>query len=109
MSEWLVPLSLFEERLEQDGKPYWQGIAHGSMRTLLFKPKGRDVQQPHGQDEIYIVQSGTGTFSKEGEVRPFQTGDVIFVEAGAEHRFETFSDDFATWVIFWGPEGGEGE
>jgi len=24
-----------------------------------------------------------------------------------EHRFEKFSDDFATWVIFYGKEGGE--
>jgi hypothetical protein len=23
------------------------------------------------------------------------------------HRFEDFTDDFATWVIFYGPEGGE--
>jgi hypothetical protein len=24
-----------------------------------------------------------------------------------EHHFENFSDDFATWVIFYGPDGGE--
>jgi hypothetical protein len=29
------------------------------------------------------------------------------VAAGVQHRFEEFSDDFATWVIFYGPEGGE--
>jgi hypothetical protein len=23
------------------------------------------------------------------------------------HRFENFTDDFGTWVIFYGPEGGE--
>jgi hypothetical protein len=23
------------------------------------------------------------------------------------HRFEEFSADFATWVMFWGPKGGE--
>ena len=23
------------------------------------------------------------------------------------HRFVDFSDDFGTWVVFWGPEGGE--
>jgi mannose-6-phosphate isomerase-like protein (cupin superfamily) len=109
MTDWVVPLARFEEELGNGGAPYWQGLSHGTMRTLLFKPKGRDVQQPHGQDEIYIVHSGSGTFSKSGEMQPVQAGDVIFVEAGAEHRFETFSDDFATWVIFWGPEGGEGK
>ena len=48
-----------------------------------------------------------GTFSKGGEVREVKAGDVIFVEAEVEHRFESFSEDFASWVIFWGPEGGE--
>ena len=33
--------------------------------------------------------------------------DVLFVEAGQPHRFENMSPDFSTWVIFWGPEGGE--
>ena len=102
-----MPLSTFEAKLGSDGNRFWQGLAHGSMRTLLFKPLGKDVQQPHRQDEIYIVLSGSGSFSKAGETRPFKAGDVIFVEAGAEHRFETFSEDFATWVVFWGPDGGE--
>jgi hypothetical protein len=30
-----------------------------------------------------------------------------FVAAGVPHRFESCSDDFATWVVFWGPKGGE--
>jgi hypothetical protein len=33
---------------------------------------------------------------------------MLFVPAGVEHRFEDFSDDFAVWVVFWGPDGGEG-
>jgi mannose-6-phosphate isomerase-like protein (cupin superfamily) len=107
VKDWIVPLSEFEKNLGTDGNPYWEGLTHGSMRTLLFKPKGEDIQQPHRQDEIYIIISGSGTFSKCGETRPFKAGDIIFVEAGAEHRFESFSEDFGTWVLFWGPEGGE--
>ena len=33
--------------------------------------------------------------------------NAIFVEAGADHRFVDFSSDFAAWVVFWGPQGGE--
>jgi hypothetical protein len=29
------------------------------------------------------------------------------VQGGVEHRFEAFSEDFAVWVFFYGPEGGE--
>jgi mannose-6-phosphate isomerase-like protein (cupin superfamily) len=46
-------------------------------------------------------------FNRAGERRPFKPHDVIFVPAGMEHRFEGFSDDFQTWVVFWGPTGGE--
>ena len=107
MDDWLVPLSMFQAKLGSDGLRFWTGMRHGSMRVELFAPAGRDTQQPHAQDELYIVLRGSGTFSKAGEMRDVAAGDVIFVEAGAEHRFESFSDDFATWVIFWGPEGGE--
>lgn len=109
MKDWIVPLSLFEQQLGSDGNPYWQGISHGTMRVLLFKPQSEDRQEPHRQDEVYIVLSGTGTFRKADDLRSFKAGDVIFVEAGVEHRFESFSEDFATWVVFWGLEGGEKE
>ncbi len=39
----------------------------------------------------------------------FGPGDALFVPAGAVHRFEEFSEDFAAWVVFYGPEGGEHE
>lgn len=83
-------------------------VRHGSMRVGLYSPKEMDDQTPHTQDELYIIASGSGWFVKGGESIRFQRQDILFVEADAEHRFEHFTEDFATWVIFWGPEGGEG-
>ena len=40
---------------------------------------------------------------------PFGAGDMLFVPAKMEHRFEDFSADLAVWVMFYGPEGGERE
>ena len=82
-------------------------MQHGSMSLLYYAPRGEDRQQPHDQDEVYIVATGSGTFFKDGERKAFGSGDVLFAEAGAEHRFEDFSDDFGTWVVFYGPKGGE--
>ena len=82
-------------------------VQHGSMRIGVYAPDGEDSQTPHAQDEIYIIASGTGVFVKGEERRPFKPQDAIFVEAGMPHRFEEFSEDFSTWVIFWGPQGGE--
>ncbi|MDX1711897.1 MAG: cupin domain-containing protein [Rhodovibrionaceae bacterium] len=82
-------------------------LEHGTMHVHWYAPKGRDKQIPHDQDEIYIIAKGSGEFHREGERVSFQPGDVLFVAAGEDHRFENFSDDFATWVVFWGPRGGE--
>ena len=77
------------------------------MSLEIYQPVGHDPQQPHTQDEIYVVISGTGFFQDGEETYAFQPGDFLFVPAGKEHRFTGFSDDFKTWVIFYGPEGGE--
>lgn len=80
----------------------------GSLSVELYAPQGEDLQTPHAQDELYVVLSGSGEFLNGDERHPFRPGDVLFVPAGVEHRFLNFTDDFQTWVIFYGPEGGEG-
>lgn len=82
-------------------------LEHGSMELGHYKPIGNDKQNPHDQDEIYIVQSGSGTFVRGAEQILFGPGDALFVAASVEHRFVDFSDDFSAWVIFYGPTGGE--
>ncbi len=84
-----------------------QVLAHGTMSVEIFAPKDQDFQTPHEQDELYIVVSGTGEFVSAGQPYSFAPGDVLFVPAGVEHRFTTFSPDFVAWVIFYGPVGGE--
>ena len=79
------------------------GFENGSLRVLLYAPRGGDPQQPRGQDEVYVVVRGSGTLWVEDERRGFAEGDVLFVAAGAEHRFEDFTDDFASWAICYGP------
>ncbi len=79
----------------------------GTMSVEYYKPDKVDLQTPHKQDELYIVISGSGTFFRNGERVSCKSNDVLFVPAGMEHRFENFTDDFATWVIFYGPQNGE--
>jgi mannose-6-phosphate isomerase-like protein (cupin superfamily) len=79
----------------------------GSLAVELYAPQGEDLQQPHAQDELYVVLTGTGWFVNGGVRHPFGPGDVLFVPAGAVHRFEDFTPDFRTWVVFYGPPGGE--
>lgn len=69
-----------------------------------YAPVSVDLQKPHARDELYIVASGSGTFTAADESVSFSAGDVLFVPAHVEHRFSGFSDDFGAWVIFYGPE-----
>jgi mannose-6-phosphate isomerase-like protein (cupin superfamily) len=89
------------------GHPFHVLIKNGSMFTGLYAPGGEDRQQPHEQDEVYIVVRGDGVLECEGERLHCTTGDVLFVAARAAHRFVEMSEDFATWAVFYGPAGGE--
>ena len=89
------------------GAPFVTMMAGGSMSVEVFAPKGVDLQQPHQQDELYFIQGGTGRIDINGQKFDAAAGDAFFVAAGVEHRFESFSEDFVTWVVFCGPEGGE--
>ena len=86
--------------------PFAVLFERGDVSIELFAPRGVDTQLPHSRDEIYIVASGSGIFRRGDERVRFSPGDFLFVAAGVPHRFEEFSEDFRTWVIFFGPEGG---
>jgi len=105
----ISPKEANEKLLEENEFPSVVVMKHGAMSLEYFAPLKNDTQIPHKQDEIYVVIKGDGFFFRDGERVACKKGDVLFVPAGMDHRFENFSDDFATWVIFYGPDGGEHE
>ncbi len=94
--------------LRASGREFTTLFEHGTLAVEIYRPDRIDRQQPHTRDEIYVVVSGTGTFFCNDQRMPFAPGDFLFVPAGVEHRFVDFTEDFVTWVFFYGPEGGEG-
>jgi mannose-6-phosphate isomerase-like protein (cupin superfamily) len=89
------------------GELFTVAFTRGSVSVEMYAPRQADRQLPHAQDELYVVHRGTGEFVMAKERQTFSAGSVFFVPAGEPHRFENFSDDFSTWVIFFGPQGGE--
>jgi mannose-6-phosphate isomerase-like protein (cupin superfamily) len=93
------------------GTPFIQALTHDNLSVELYRPAasklGQDIQQPHKQDELYVVQRGHSAFWLQDQRFDVTMGDVLFVPAGTPHRFEHFTDDFVTWVVFCGPQGGE--
>jgi len=80
---------------------------HATLLVKYYAPRGTDRQTPHTRDELYVVARGRGVFFDGSAKRPVAPGDLLFAAAGVTHRFEELSDDFGTWVMFYGPEGGE--
>jgi mannose-6-phosphate isomerase-like protein (cupin superfamily) len=112
MKNWLVTAAAAAATPLPEGRRSAELMRHGTMTLRWYAPKGTDAQTPHDQDEIYIIHAGRG-FVLSGpseaalERRPFGPGDAICVPAAHVHRFVDFTDDFATWVVFWGPTAGE--
>ncbi|NUM71029.1 MAG: cupin domain-containing protein [Ignavibacteriaceae bacterium] len=107
MSVFKLDLSETAHVLQNSGKEFDLFFSHGTLETELYKPDRVDNQVPHERDEIYIIASGSGKFEMEGEITSVKQGDFLFVPAGAVHKFREFTHDFSTWVIFYGPKGGE--
>jgi mannose-6-phosphate isomerase-like protein (cupin superfamily) len=61
-----------------------------------------DRQQPHADDELYVVLEGTGVLEVEGVETPVREGSAVFVPAGADHRFTGY-EGLSVLVIFSRP------
>jgi mannose-6-phosphate isomerase-like protein (cupin superfamily) len=90
-----------KQRLAEAGGGY--EIVHESAGLelgvyVLVAPEP-DRQQPHEDDEIYVVLEGSGVLQVEGEEVPVREGSAVFVEAGADHRFTAY-EHLSVLVIF---------
>jgi Cupin domain len=82
-------------------------FSHGSLVVEFYTPFDQDPQQPHTRDEVYFVARGKALFFDGARRHSVEAGSFLFVPAGHIHCFAEFSPDFAVWVAFYGPEGGE--
>src|SRR5262252_6042512 len=76
-----------------------------SVGTYSIPAGGTDEQEPHTEDEIYVVTAGRAMFESGSKRVAVAAGSVIFVAAGEAHRFADVTDDLATLVLFAPAEG----
>jgi mannose-6-phosphate isomerase-like protein (cupin superfamily) len=94
-------IAAVQQRLAEAGGGY--EVVHDSAGLevgvyVLVAPEP-DRQQPHEDDELYVVLEGRGTLQVEGEEVPVREGSAVFVEAGADHRFTAY-EHLSVLVIF---------
>ncbi len=76
-----------------------------SVGTYSIPAGGLDDQEPHSEDEIYVVQSGAATLVTDSGTAAVGPGSVIFVPAGERHRFTHVRGNLALLVVFAPPYG----
>ena len=93
------------EGLRQEaGRRYLEYLRVPDLSAGLYvlEAGASDPQQPHGEDEIYVVLQGRSRFragSQEWDVAP---GSVLFVPAREEHRFLDIRERLEA-LVFFGP------
>src|SRR5688572_23211265 len=101
VEEMLAKLPLPANEKWKDGVWDVEPFEKAGVQLIFFAPRGTDYQTFHDEDEFYFIVKGRGQLVIDGERFPFGPGDVFFVAAKVSHRFENFTDDFATWAIFF--------
>jgi len=90
-----------KERLIQAGGGY--EVVHRSpgleLGVYVLVAPEPDRQQPHDDDEVYVVLEGSGTLDVEGERIELREGGAAFVPAGADHRFAGY-ERLSVLVVF---------
>jgi mannose-6-phosphate isomerase-like protein (cupin superfamily) len=99
-----LDLNGVRERLLAEGGGY--EVVHESPGLelgvyVLVAPEA-DRQQPHEDDEVYVVLEGTGVLDVAGERVELDVGHSTFVPAGVEHRFVGY-EQLAVLVVFSRP------
>lgn len=99
-----LDLNGVRERLLAEGGGY--EVVHESPGLelgvyVLVAPEA-DRQQPHEDDEVYVVLEGTGVLDVAGERVELDVGHSAFVPAGVEHRFVGY-EQLAVLVVFSRP------
>ena len=101
IDEFLSKLPLPANEKWRDGVWDLEPFEKDGVKLVFFAPRGTDYQTSHEEDEFYFIVRGSGKLVIAEETKEFAAGDVFFVPAGVPHHFENFTDDFATWAIFF--------
>jgi mannose-6-phosphate isomerase-like protein (cupin superfamily) len=94
------------ERAANQGA-YLQFLRERNMSVGLYAldAGAQDPQQPHHQDEVYLVVSGRGWLTVGTETAEVARGSVVYVPANVPHKFHHISEDLRVMVVFSPPEG----
>lgn len=103
----LFPLDDLLSRRAALGRPYLEFLRVPDLSVGLYvlRPDDTDRQQPHTEDEVYVVAAGRGRFTAGDKTHPVGPGDTIYVGKHVPHRFHDITEELQLLVVFAPPEG----
>ena len=95
---------LFEvdARRRDAARTYLEFLRVPALSTGLYvlSRGAMDTQRPHDEDEVYFILAGRAQLDVDGEIRPVQTGSVVYVEKHVPHRFLEITEELRILVFF---------
>jgi mannose-6-phosphate isomerase-like protein (cupin superfamily) len=97
--------ALEEARAEvqhRTGELYLEFLRRDSMSCGLYvlEPGADDPQEPHQEDEVYVVLEGRARLMVAGRDHPVGPGSVLFVARTVAHRFHDVTQRLSVLVFF---------
>ena len=74
-----------------------------SLGLYVLQAGDTDPQQPHTEDEIYYVVSGSAHIQVGDENRELKPGSVVFVGTDVPHGFHSITETLTLLVVFAPP------
>lgn len=90
----------------RDGRRYHEFLRVPTMSAGVYTlaAGATDPQQPHAEDELYVVVAGRAVIRTGDESHVVEPGSVVFVPAEQPHRFTDITEDLLVAVVFAPPE-----
>ncbi len=73
-----------------------------SVGTYSLPKGGIDEQEPHSEDEIYVVTRGRARLQAGSFTVDVGPGTAVYVPAAETHRFTDVTEDLSV-LVFFGP------
>lgn len=82
--------------------PYFEFLRKRSMSCGLYvlAVGSEDPQQPHNQDEVYVVIGGEAKLTVANRAQPVSAGTIVFVPAYMPHFFHDIVETLQVLVFF---------
>jgi mannose-6-phosphate isomerase-like protein (cupin superfamily) len=95
-------LTALEAQRAAGGRAYLEFLRVPALSVGLYALEAGavDGQQPHTEDEVYVVMTGRARISVGDDVRDVGPGSVVYVAATVPHRFHDITERLEILVVF---------